>query len=78
MLKYIYFSTNFHQMPGEKTQSKLIFFSYKIRQGGSETQLSRPPSRQQSEPSISPRMIDPRNPNSLRPPSTKSIPSKCT
>ncbi|XP_052677418.1 uncharacterized protein LOC128158574 isoform X6 [Crassostrea angulata] len=72
-------AANLQKQQIEKTALKVEKpFRYKIRQGGSETQLSRPPSRQQSEPSISPRMIDPRNPNSLRPPSTKSIPSKCT
>nr|XP_019923445.2 uncharacterized protein LOC105329771 isoform X14 [Crassostrea gigas] len=72
-------AANLQKQQIEKTALKVEKpFRYKILQGGSETQLSRPPSRQQSEPSISPRMIDPRNPNSLRPPSTKSIPSKCT
>nr|XP_022297802.1 uncharacterized protein LOC111107104 isoform X12 [Crassostrea virginica] len=72
-------AANLQRQQTEKTALKVEKpFRYKIRQGGSESQLSRPPSRQASEPSISPRMVDPRNPNSLRPPSTKSIPSKCT
>ncbi|XP_061195425.1 uncharacterized protein LOC133203675 isoform X2 [Saccostrea echinata] len=72
-------AANLQKQQTDKTALKVEKpFRYKIRQGGTDTPLSRPPSRQTSEPSLSPRMIDPRNPNSLRPPSTKSIPSKCT